>query len=74
MRLTSAESLNRPIRASVVLKIVILAGSAHNFNFSVNSYMLVKVARLKTFEEVMKGKNSEAVVDRQENKARSNHR
>ena len=36
--------------------------------------MLVKVARLKTFEEVMKGKNSAAVVDRQENKARSKHR
>ena len=57
-----------------MFKIVILAGSAHNFNFSVNSYMLVKVARLKTFEEVMKGKNSAAVVDRQENKARSKHR
>ena len=54
-----------------MFKIVILAGSAHNFNFSVNSYMLVKVSCLKTFEEVMKGKNSPAVVGRQEEDASS---
>ena len=35
--------------------------------------MLVKVACLKTFEEVMKGKNSAAVVDRQKDKVRSKH-
>jgi len=53
-----------------VLKIVILAGNAHNFNFSVNSYMLVKVACFKTFEEVMNGNNGTAVVAREEEKAR----
>ena len=57
-----------------MFKIVILAGSAHNFNFSVNSCMLVKVACLKTFEEVMNGNNSTAVVAREEDKARSKHR
>ena len=36
----------------------------HDFNFSVNSRMLVKVAYLKRFEKVMKGKNSAAVVDK----------
>ena len=35
----------------------------HNFNFSVNSRILVKVACLKTFEKVMKNKNNVAVVD-----------
>jgi len=55
--------LNRPIRASVVFNIVILVGSVHNFNFSVNSRILVKVACLKTFEKVMKNKNNVAVVD-----------
>ena len=58
-----------------MFKIVILGGSAHNFNFSVNSCMLVKVACLKTFvEEVMDGNNSTAVVAREEDKARSKHR
>ena len=36
--------------------------------------MLVKVACLKTFEEVMKGKNSAAVMVRQEDKARNKDR
>ena len=36
--------------------------------------MLVKVACLKTFEEVMNGNNSTAVVAREEDKARSKHR
>ena len=33
--------------------------------------MLVEVAYLKRFEEVLNGKNSTTVVDRQEDKARS---
>ena len=36
----------------------------HDFNFSVNSRILVKAACLKTFEKVMKDKNNVAVVDK----------
>ena len=72
VRLTSAKSFEYTNQSKRSGKNCYFGGERAQFQF--RCCILVKVACLETFEEVMNGNNSTAVVAREEDKARSKHR